>query len=81
MARVIKREEKAILSFTEIKILEKALDILNDIAEDSEYNGDLYVYSNDARNELESFLECSDVYEVDESTEPKADHITIQITL
>lgn len=81
MARIIRKEEKAILSFTEIKILEKALDILNDIAEDCEHNDDLYEYSDDARDNLEQFLNNKDIYEVDENTEPKADYITIQITL
>lgn len=81
MARVITREEKAILSFTELKILEKAYEILNEIAEDCKHRDDLFDYSDDARCNLEAFLDNENIYEVDESTEPKADHITIQITL
>lgn len=81
MARVIRKEEKAVLSFTEIKILEKAYEILNEIAEDCEHNDDLYEYSEDARVNLEEFLDNKDIYEIDENTEPKADYITIQITL
>lgn len=66
MAKVVRREEKAILTIAEKKILEKAYEILDEIYEECHQGGDLEMYSGDARNELESFLDTNDIYEVEE---------------
>ena len=70
MAKVVRMDEKAILTVAEKKILEKAYEILNEIYEECRQNGDLEIYARDAKNELESFLDADDMYEVeDENTD------------
>ena len=72
--KVISKKETAILTAQEKAILDKALEILDDIVENCEDSGDLWTYAEDAVKELESFLNHgeNDFYEV----EPPAEGIS-----
>ena len=79
---IITRKETVILTATEKAILDRAHEILENIADKSETGGDLYTYANDAANELEYFLNDgkNDFYEV----EPPAEDVSkviVEITL
>ena len=65
MAKVVRMDEKAILTVAEKKILEKAYEILDEIYDECEQGEDLEIYARDARNELGSFLEADGIYEVE----------------
>lgn len=56
MKIVTTKKETVILTAQEKAILDKAYDILNDIAEDCEHTGDLWAYADDAAIELDNFL-------------------------
>lgn len=58
MAKVVKANEKIILTAEENAVLKKALNILTDIYADCEdANGDAFMYTKDAKEELEFFLD------------------------
>lgn len=70
--KVISKKETVILTAQEKAILDKALEILNNITEECEHSdGDLFTYANDAANELECFLDDgkNDFYEVEPTAE------------
>ena len=69
--KIVTKKETVILTAQEKAILDKAYDILNDIAEDCEDSGDLWTYAEDAARELENFLNHgkNDFYEVEEPAE------------
>lgn len=81
--KVISRKETVILTAQEKAILDKALEILDNIVEECEQcDGDLWTYAQDAANELESFLNHgeNDFYKV----EPPAtgvSEVIVKITL
>lgn len=54
--KVVRTKETAILTAQEKAILDKALEILEDIAKDCEDCEDLWTYAHDASKELECFL-------------------------
>lgn len=66
MAKVVRMEEKAILTMAEKKILEKAYKILDDIYEECQEEGDLDRYVGDAKMELEAFLDAEELYEIED---------------
>lgn len=80
--KVIAKKETAILTAQEKAILDKALEILDDIAENCEDSGDLWVYSQDAAKELENFLNHGEnnFYEVEPPVEG-ASEVIVKITL
>ena len=80
--KVIAKKETAILTAQEKAILDKALEILDDIAENCKYSGDLWVYSQDAAKELENFLNHGEnnFYEVEPPVEG-ASEVIVKITL
>lgn len=69
--KVVAKKETAILTAQEKAILDKALEILDDIVENCEDSGDLWTYAEDAANELENFLNHGEnsFYEVEEPAE------------
>ena len=69
MAKVVRVEEKAILTLAEKRILEKAYRILDDIYEECREEGDLDRYVSDAKMELEAFLDAEELYEVESENE------------
>ena len=81
MAKIVKREEKVILTATEKAILDKAHAILEEITDEVDYDGEIFPYTRDAMNELEYFLdEGKAFYEV----EPPAENVSkviVEITL
>ena len=72
--KVVSKKETAILTAQEKVILDKALEILDDIVENCEDSGALLAYAEDAAQELENFLNHgkNDFYEV----EPPAEGIS-----
>ena len=66
MAKVVRMDEKAILTMAEKKILEKAYEILGDIYDECRQDGDLEMYAGDAKRELEIFLNEEGIYEVED---------------
>lgn len=79
--RVIKREEKLILTATEKAILDKAYEILNEIEDEVDYDGNIYPYVRDAKNELDYFLDEGEMfYEVEPPAE-NVSKIVVEITL
>ena len=80
--KVIRKKETAILTAQEKAILDKALEILDDIVENCEDSADLWTYADDAANELESFLNHgeNDFYEVEPPAEGVSE-VIVEITL
>ena len=79
MAKVVRREEKAILTMAEKKILEKAYEILDEIYEECRQGEDLEICAGDARRELESFLDNDDIYEVEDDENTDTVKIIIEL--
>ena len=80
--KVISRKETAILTAQEKAILDKALEILDNIIDECEDTGDLWTYAEDAANELESFLNHGEnsFYEVEPPVEGVSE-VIVKITL
>ena len=78
MPRIERREEIAILTLAEKRILEKAYDILDEIYDESEGGNELCRYAESAKAELDDFLSNEDIYEVENSLNPSI-KITIEI--
>ena len=80
--KVIRKKETAILTAQEKAILDKALEILDDIVENCEDSADLWTYAEDAANELDSFLNHgeNDFYEVEPPAEGVSE-VIVKITL
>lgn len=79
MAKIEKREEIAILTLAEKRILEKAYDILDEIYDESEGDSKLCGYVRDARDELDNFLCEEDIYEVEDIDSNSSIKITIEL--
>ena len=79
--KMISRKESVILTATEKAVLDKAFEILDEIAEECENYDDLYDFADNAREALGDFLENDkNIYEV----EPPAKDVTeviVKITL
>lgn len=81
--KVIKRKETVFLTAQEKAILDKALEILENITNDCEDDcSDLYTYAEDAVKELEYFLSHgeNDFYEVEPPVEGVSE-VIVKITL
>ena len=78
--RIVKREEKAILTATEKAILEKAFEIMDEITEDASGDGFLYDAGIAAYNALEDFLDNNEIYEVEPPSEGVS-KVVVEITL
>lgn len=78
MPRIERREEIAILTLTEKRILEKAYNILDEIYDESEGGNDLCRYAQSAKEELDDFLSNEDIYEVEDFDNPSI-KITIEL--
>ena len=81
MAKVVRMEEKAILTMAEKKILEKAHDILDSIYNECQQGGDLEQYARDAKEELAFFLDegKDNFYEIED--DDNADIVKLIIEL
>lgn len=66
--KIVRKEEKAILTATEKAILQKALAIMDEITDKAEYNGQLCDAGILVYNALEDFLDSDEIYEVEPST-------------
>jgi len=78
--RIVRREEKVILTATEKAILEQAFKIMDEITEDADADGELYEAGIDAYNALEDFLDNNDIYEVEPPSEGVS-KVVVEITL
>ena len=80
--KIISRKETAILTAQEKAVLDKALEILDNITNECEDNGDLWNYAQDAANELESFLNHGEnaFYEVEPPAQGVSE-VIVKITL
>lgn len=82
MAKVVKANEKIILTAEENAVLKKALNILEDIYVDCEdANGDAFTYTKDAKEELEFFLDELSQDGTLTVEEPKNDNCCVFIKL
>ena len=78
--RIVRREEKAILTTTEKAILEKAFEIMDEITDEAETYGELYDIGSRVYNALEDFLDNNEIYEVEPPSEGVS-KVVVEITL
>lgn len=80
--KIVSKKETAILTAQEKAILDKALEILENITNDCEDTGDLWTYAEDAAKELEYFLNHgeNDFYEVEPPAQGVSE-VIVKITL
>jgi hypothetical protein len=78
--KIVRKEEKAILTATEKAILEKAFDIMDEITDKAESDGFLYDNALNVYNALEDFLDNKENYEVEPPAE-NVSKIVVEITL
>lgn len=78
--RIVRREEKAILTATEKAILEQAFKIMDEITEDANCDGFLYDAGIAVYNALEDFLDNNEIYEVEPPSEGVS-KVVVEITL
>lgn len=78
--RIVRREEKAILTATEKAILDKAFEIMDEITEDASCDGEVYDVGISVYNALEDFLDNRDIYEVEPPSEGVS-KVVVEITL
>lgn len=82
MAQVVKANEKIILTAEENAVLRKSLNILEDIYKDCEdTNGDAFIYTRDAIEDLEFFLDELSENGILTVEEPKNDNCCVFIKL
>lgn len=79
MARIEKREEIAILTLAEKRILEKAYNILDEIYDESDGDSKLCGYVRDARDELDNFLCEEDICGVEDIDDNPSIKIIIEL--
>ena len=79
--KMISRKESVILTATEKAVLDKAFEILDEIATECENYDDLYDFSDNARDALEDFLSNDkNIYEVEPLAKDVAE-VIVKITL
>ena len=78
--RIVRREEKAILTATEKAILEKAFEIMDEITDDADDDGFLYDAGIAVYNALEDFLDNNEIYEVERPSDGVS-KVVVEITL
>lgn len=78
--KIVSRKETAILTAQEKAILDKALEILDDIACECENYDDLYEAADKARDAITDFLDSNDIYEVEPPTQGVTE-VIVKITL
>lgn len=78
--RIVRKEEKAILTATEKAILDKAFEIMDEITDHASEDGYLYDASVAAYNTLEDFLGNDELYEV-ECPSDGVSKIVVEVTL
>lgn len=63
--KIVRREEKAILNVMEKAILDKAFEIMDEITDKANCDGELYDAGMAVYNTLEDFLDNNEIYEVE----------------
>ena len=78
--RIVRREEKVVLTATEKAILDKAFEIMDEITEDADDDGDVFDAGIKVYNALEDFFDSYEIYEVEPPAEGVS-KVVVEITL